>query len=65
MEEALHQQHSLLEGTLQATADGILAVSSEGRVTSYNRQFLELWRVPREILEASDTRHWGIIFWPS
>ena len=54
VEEALHQQHSLLEGTLQATADGILAVSSEGRITSYNRQFLELWRVPREILQASD-----------
>lgn len=53
--EALHQQHSLLEGALQATADGILAVSREGRITSYNRQFLELWRVPREILDAHDT----------
>ena len=40
-----YQQHSLLEGALQATADGILAVSSEGRITSYNRQILELWRV--------------------
>lgn len=48
-------QHSLLEGALQATADGILAVSSEGRITSYNRQFLELWRVPKEILDAHDT----------
>jgi PAS domain S-box-containing protein len=55
VEEALHQQHSLLEGTLQATADGILAVSNEGRITSYNRQFLELWRVPREILDTHDT----------
>lgn len=53
--EALHQQHSLLEGALQATADGILAVSREGRITSYNRQFLELWRVPREILDVHDT----------
>lgn len=55
VEEALHQQHSLLEGTLQATADGILAVSSDGRITSYNRQFLELWRVPKEILDRNDT----------
>jgi len=54
VEKALHQQHSLLEGTLQATADGILAVSSEGRITSYNRQFLELWRVPRELLDNHD-----------
>ncbi len=55
VEEALHQQHSLLEGALQATADGILAVSSAGRITSYNRQFLELWRVPKELLDAHDT----------
>jgi PAS domain S-box-containing protein len=54
VEAALRQQHSLLEATLQATADGILAVSSEGRITSYNRQFLELWRVPKETLDASD-----------
>jgi PAS domain S-box-containing protein len=54
VEEALHQQHSLLEGALQATADGILAVSRDGKITSYNRQFLELWRVPREILDAND-----------
>lgn len=59
VEEALHQQHSLLEGTLQATADGILAVSKEGRITSYNRQFLELWRVPKEILDTHDTKALG------
>lgn len=55
LEETLHHQHSLFEGTLQATADGILAVSSEGKITSYNRQFLELWRVSREILDAHNT----------
>lgn len=55
VEEVMRQQHSLLEGALQATADGILAVSSDGRITSYNRQFLELWRVPKEVLDAHDT----------
>ena len=62
VEEALRQQHSLLEGTLQATADGILAISSKGRITSYNRQFLELWRVPKAILEAHDTAALGDYF---
>jgi PAS domain S-box-containing protein len=55
VEEALHQQHSLLEAALQATADGILAVSSEGKITSYNRQFLELWHLPQETLDANNT----------
>jgi PAS domain S-box-containing protein len=54
-EAQYQQQHSLLEGALQATADGILAVSRDGLITSYNRQFLELWRVPAEMLEAHDT----------
>jgi len=54
MEETLRQKHSLLEGTLQATADGILVVSAEGKIASYNRQFVELWRVPGEILDTHD-----------
>jgi PAS domain S-box-containing protein len=56
VEAELRQQHSLLAGALQATADGILAVSSEGRITSYNRQFAELWRVPPELLDAREAR---------
>ena len=53
-EALLRQQHSLLEATLESTADGILAVSADGRITSFNRQFVELWRVPQEILDAHD-----------
>lgn len=53
-EAEARQRNSLLDGTLQATADGILAVSGDGKITSYNRQFVELWRVPDELMEASD-----------
>ncbi|HSY17404.1 MAG TPA: PAS domain S-box protein [Candidatus Acidoferrales bacterium] len=45
---------SLLEATLQATADGILVVSGDGKITSYNRQLVELWRVPQDILNTGD-----------
>ena len=50
----LQEKNSLLDGTLQATADGILAVSGDGKVMSYNRQFVELWRVPPELLDLQD-----------
>ena len=50
----LQEKNSLLDGTLQATADGILAVSGEGKVVSYNRQFVELWRVPPELLDLQN-----------
>ncbi|HEV2693902.1 MAG TPA: PAS domain S-box protein [Verrucomicrobiae bacterium] len=45
---------SLLEATLQATADGILVVSGDGKITSYNKQLIELWRVPQDILDTND-----------
>ncbi len=39
---------SLLQATLDATADGILVVDRNGVMTVFNSRFLELWRLPRE-----------------
>jgi signal transduction histidine kinase len=44
-EKQLQQAVSLLNATLDATADGILVVSTEGKVSSCNRKFLEMWRI--------------------
>lgn len=56
------QKTSLLEATLQATADGILVVSGNGRITSYNRQLVELWRVPPGLLDTNDALLLGEFF---
>ena len=48
------QKNSLLEATLQATAEGILVVSGTGRITSYNRQLVDLWHIPPDLLERGD-----------
>ena len=53
-EAELRQKNSLLAGTLEATADGILVVGGDGRITSFNRQFVDLWHVPMELLESRD-----------
>lgn len=45
-EQALEESLSLLRATLDATADGILALDLEGRISIFNRRFVELWRVP-------------------
>jgi PAS domain S-box-containing protein len=45
---------SLLEATLESTADGILVVDREGRITAYNRRFTQMWGIPDSILEAGD-----------
>jgi two-component system cell cycle sensor histidine kinase/response regulator CckA len=45
---------SLLEAALDSTADGILVVDREGRFNRFNAQFVEMWRLPEEIVEEGD-----------
>ncbi len=46
--------YSLLQAALEATADGILIVNGAGKVESCNRRFVELWRIPEELLASRD-----------
>jgi PAS domain-containing protein len=49
-EAQLEQLLSLLDTTLESTADGILALDREGRTVRFNRRFTEMWNIPNEIL---------------
>jgi PAS domain S-box-containing protein len=53
-EGELAKSLSVLHATLQSTADGILVVDREGRVTEFNRKFAEMWRLPAEVLQTRD-----------
>ncbi|HEV8494496.1 MAG TPA: ATP-binding protein, partial [Candidatus Angelobacter sp.] len=44
-EKQLQQAISLLNATLDATADGILVISAEGKISSCNGRFLEMWNI--------------------
>jgi signal transduction histidine kinase/PAS domain-containing protein len=52
--QKLERSVSLLQATLDATADGILVVGREGRVAAYNKRFLYLWRLPESLAETGD-----------
>ena len=43
---------AILQATLESTADGILVVDLHGRVLSYNRRFLDLWKIPVQLTEG-------------
>ncbi len=54
VEESLHESQSTLQGILQSTADGILAVNLENKVLFANEQFYKMWKIPREIALNQD-----------
>jgi signal transduction histidine kinase/BarA-like signal transduction histidine kinase len=50
-QDELKKAVSLLHATIESTADGILAVDLNGKITAANRRFIELWRVPGSIIK--------------
>jgi diguanylate cyclase (GGDEF)-like protein/PAS domain S-box-containing protein len=48
----LREAMSLLTATLESTADGILVISAEGKIAGLNDQFLTMWGIPPEYMEA-------------
>ncbi len=45
---------SLLEATLESTADGLLIVDREGRIARYNRRFARMWGLSEQVLASRD-----------
>ena len=52
MEEALKESVSLLQATLESTADGILVVDKSGKISSYNKRFAKMWRIPDDVIAS-------------
>ncbi|HEX2541060.1 MAG TPA: ATP-binding protein [Caldimonas sp.] len=44
---------SLMQATLEATADGILVTGSDGRIVTFNEKFLSIWRLERSQVEGA------------
>jgi len=45
---------TLLQSTLDSTADGILVIGQEGRVLTWNQRFVDLWGIPEELMERDE-----------
>src|SRR5690242_21181407 len=58
--QSLRTTLAILKAQQEATIDGILVVDVKGRILSYNRRFLEIWRVPESVaLHADDNELLG------
>ena len=49
----------IMRATLESTTDAILVTDEEGKVTDFNAKYLDMWKIPRVVLEtgtAGDVR---------
>jgi PAS domain S-box-containing protein len=49
-EDELRYRNMILSTQQEASMDGILVVDQDSRIVSFNRQFLDLWDVPAELV---------------
>jgi diguanylate cyclase (GGDEF)-like protein/PAS domain S-box-containing protein len=54
LDNQLKRSLSLLEATLESTADGILVVNSTGKIEGYNQKFCEMWHIPARVMRKDN-----------
>jgi len=52
--EELRWKTAFLEAQTNANLDGILVVNEQGKTLFYNRQMVEVWRLPQEIVDRKE-----------
>lgn len=53
-ERELRDALSLLNATLESTADGILVLTTDGQIASFNEQFISMSGIPRTLMGSMD-----------
>jgi PAS domain S-box-containing protein len=50
----LERSLSLLHATVESTADGILVVDRQGRIATYNKKFVAMWRIAETAMASGN-----------
>lgn len=45
---------SMMQATLESTSNGILVTDRFGKITIFNEKYVEMWRIPRDVLNARE-----------
>ncbi len=46
--------NSIIKETIESIIDGVLIVDIQGKITSFNKKFIELWKIPESVAAALD-----------
>ncbi len=52
--DKLEQSISLLQATLESTADGLLVTDRSGKIVTYNQKLAQMWRLPEAVLASRE-----------
>jgi diguanylate cyclase (GGDEF)-like protein/PAS domain S-box-containing protein len=44
---------AMLRATIESTADGLLVTDEKGKILCYNQLYLDMWSMPRELIETA------------
>ncbi len=53
-EETLRYRKALLEAHNEANRDGLILVDARGKIISYNKSFIDIWRMSKDIVDSKD-----------
>jgi PAS domain S-box-containing protein len=54
--QELARSLAMMRATLESSTDGILVTDGGGKVTGFNEKFVEMWRMPREVMDSKEHR---------
>ncbi len=50
----VEERTETIRATLESTGDGIMVVNSAGKIVFYNQKFLEMWTIPKAVVDSND-----------
>ena len=53
----LAQTLVVMRATLESTVDGILVTDDQGKITGFNQRYIDIWKVPGELVQGSPASH--------
>jgi PAS domain S-box-containing protein len=54
--DELARSLAIIRATMDAATDGIVVTDDHGRVTEWNERYMQMWQVPRELMDSRDHR---------
>jgi PAS domain S-box-containing protein len=52
----LSQALAIMRATLDSSAEAILVTDEKGKITDFNEKYIDIWKIPREVLERGMAR---------